>query len=216
MDFCKIKNFIWDFDGTLYDTYPYTISCFIEALRKVGVDAEHEREHIYTLMMDTIPAAFCEYEERYSLGDRLRAAYGGIVKTDPFSQGGPFPYAAVVLKRVMQNGGKNYMFTHRVEDVYGLMEYWGTLEYFEDIVTLADGFAPKPSPEALEYLMSKHGFAKETAVMIGDRDIDIKSGANAGVHTCHITNRLPYRAFPVDMRVGGLEDIYDLLSRKSC
>ncbi|MDD4126011.1 MAG: HAD hydrolase-like protein [Eubacteriales bacterium] len=209
MELKKLKNFIWDFDGTLYDTYPYTIDCFIKALNDTGYEAD--RIEIYSLMMDTIEAAFRLYEEKYGIGARLRGAFKEIRKTDPLSQGGPFPYAVDVLERVIRNGGKNYMFTHRVNDVYEFMEYWDTTKYFEDIVTLADGFEPKPSPDAINYLIQKHCFDKSETIMTGDREIDVLSGANAGIYTCHITNNMPYNDFTADLRVGNLKDMLYLL-----
>ena len=42
----------------------------------------------------------------------------------------------------------------------------------------------KPSPEAIEYLMEKYKIKPEEAIMIGDRELDILSGKNAGIHTC--------------------------------
>lgn len=211
-DFSQIKNFIWDFDGTLYDTYPYTIDCFMKALKESGVDADPIE--VYTLMMTTIEHAFTVYEKRYNLGNKLRETYGRIRQTTPHTQGGPFPYAVRVLERVIQTGGENYMFTHRENDVYDIMEHFDTLKYFKDIATLAGGFALKPSPEGIDYLIEKHNFDRKKTIMIGDREIDIKSGENAGVYTCHITNGLPYGDFSTAIRVNGLKDIFDLLEGK--
>lgn len=214
MDFHKIQNFIWDFDGTLFDTYPQTIDSFMAALAAFGVRAE--REEVYTLMMRSIPAAFGEFENRYSLEGKLRAEYKKHFKTDIRSQGAPFPFALPVLKRVLSLGKRNFMFTHRVEDVYEFLEYHDFTKYFTDIVTLADKFAPKPSPAAVDYLKEKYHFSGEEAVMAGDREIDILSGRGAGILTLHITNNLPYKEFPADFRAGSLEEIYDLLGKEIC
>ena len=34
----NMKLFIWDFDGTLVDSYPYSVSCMQRALRDFGYD----------------------------------------------------------------------------------------------------------------------------------------------------------------------------------
>ncbi|MBQ6043251.1 MAG: HAD hydrolase-like protein [Clostridia bacterium] len=209
----KIQNFIWDFDGTLFDTYSYTIPCFCAAVRESG--GTPDEALVYELMMDKIPAAFAWYVENQHLdADSLRAAYNRIHRWDPVSQGGPFPYARELLRLICESGRRNFMFTHRMADVYTLMGYWETLDYFTDIVTLADGVAPKPSPEAVELLVSRNGLDKSKTVMVGDREMDIASGAAAGVMTCHITNGKPYRNFRCDSRVASLRAIYAVLGGK--
>ena len=43
----RIKNFIWDFDGMLFDTYPHTVAAFCEQQRRHGF-LRHEAE-VYAL-----------------------------------------------------------------------------------------------------------------------------------------------------------------------
>ena len=210
----KVQNFIWDFDGTLYDTYSYTVPCFCAAVREAGGDPDEAR--VYDLMMESIPAAFAWYEQNQGIDhDALRAAYNRIHRWDPVSQGGPFPYARELLRIICESGRKNFMFTHRMADVYTLMGYWETLDYFTDIVTLADGVAPKPSPEAVELLVSRNGLDKARTVMVGDREMDVGSGAAAGVLTCHVTNGKPYKNFQCDIRISSLREIYAVLGGKT-
>jgi phosphoglycolate phosphatase-like HAD superfamily hydrolase len=33
-----ISDIIWDFDGTLFDTYPETVNAYIKALKDNGID----------------------------------------------------------------------------------------------------------------------------------------------------------------------------------
>ena len=210
----KVQNFIWDFDGTLYDTYNYTVPCFCAAVREAGGDPDEAR--VYDLMMESIPAAFAWYEQNQGIDhDALRAAYNRIHRWDPVSQGGPFPYARELLRIICESGRKNFMFTHRMADVYKLMGYWETLDYFTDIVTLADGVAPKPSPEAVELLVNRNGLDKARTVMVGDREMDVGSGAAAGVLTCHVTNGKPYKNFQCDIRISSLREIYAVLGGKT-
>ena len=48
-----------------------------------------------------------------------------------------------------------------------------------------DGFPSKPAPDALNYLVSKHGLKLSDCVMVGDRDIDLDAAKNA-----HMTGAL--------------------------
>ncbi len=209
----NVRDFIWDFDGTLFDTYSYTVPCFCAAVRAVGGTADEAK--VYELMMNSIPAAFKWYIEEQQLDSALLyAEYKRIHRWDPVSQGGPFPYARELLRLICQSGRRNFMFTHRTADVYELMGYWEALEYFTDIVTLADGVAAKPSPQAIELLAERNGMDKSRTVMVGDREMDILSGANAGVLTCHVTNGKPYKDFDCDIRINSLREIYGALGGK--
>ena len=49
-----LTEFFWDFDGTLMDTYPGMVACFVRAAERVGIMAEPER--VLTLMKDSLGA----------------------------------------------------------------------------------------------------------------------------------------------------------------
>ena len=38
-----LRHLFWDFDGTLMDTYPGMVACFVRAAERVGIAAEPER-----------------------------------------------------------------------------------------------------------------------------------------------------------------------------
>ena len=48
-------------------------------------------------------------------------------------------------------------------------------------MTSLDGFPAKPAPDALNFLIQKHGLDRAQCVMLGDRDIDLDAGKNAGI-----------------------------------
>lgn len=210
----EMKNFIWDFDGTLFDTYPYTINCFCDAAEKVS-GKRPEFLEIYKYMMQTIGHAFVVYKDILGDDTALRAEYNAIRKPGPETEGDPFPYAKELLEFVCGSGRRNFMFTHRVNDVYPFMDHWDMRKYFTRIVTLADGVKGKPSPEAIYLLINEYGLDPAETVMIGDREIDILSGRNAGVFSCHITNSLPYDEFGTDFRFASLKDLFDAVGGKT-
>ena len=50
----------------------------------------------------------------------------------------------------------------------------------------ADGFPKKPDPTALNFIIQKLGIKKENTLYIGDSNVDIITGKNAGVRTCGV------------------------------
>jgi phosphoglycolate phosphatase-like HAD superfamily hydrolase len=148
-----IKHFIWDFDGTLFDTYPFTVDCFSRALSDLGHTVD--KAEIFDHMMDTIHHTFDYYAEKFSLGGRLLEKYREYAATESYRTSPPFSRAAELLKTVKETGGCNYMFTHRRADVFPFLDGTGMREAFLEIVTMENGFKAKPDPEAIQYLVDK-------------------------------------------------------------
>jgi HAD superfamily hydrolase (TIGR01509 family) len=67
------------------------------------------------------------------------------------------------------------------------LKEFGLYSYFTDFITLEHGFERKPSPDAINYLIKTHQIVPQEALMIGDRDLDILSGKNAGISACYFT-----------------------------
>ena len=75
-----IRHFIWDFDGTLFDTYPVTIRAMGSALRDLGGDCDPTE--CMAAMLDTIGAALDLYSGRFGaiVSDVLMDALGVAIK----------------------------------------------------------------------------------------------------------------------------------------
>lgn len=60
-----VKHFIWDFDGTLADSYPNLVRYMSLALSDLGVDAKPVE--IMEKMLENIPYTISYYTEKYNL-----------------------------------------------------------------------------------------------------------------------------------------------------
>ncbi|WP_054726514.1 HAD-IA family hydrolase [Paucilactobacillus hokkaidonensis] len=85
------------------------------------------------------------------------------------------------LQQVVQNGGQNYLLTHRNNSAMEFITQDGIKSLFTDFITAEQPFPRKPNPTSLNYLIDKHKVDRETAVMVGDRNLDIDAGHNAGI-----------------------------------
>ena len=180
----NLKHFIWDFDGTLLDTYPNITGYLKRALNDFGHDAD--KTEIRRKMMITIPYTIDYYSNLYSLPE-LRDRYREYYKNEKDDPVRVFDGVREVLKRIRENGGTSYIFTNRGNDIYALLERVGMTDEFAEIIT-ADSphFKIKPAPDAILYIMEKYGADPENTVMIGDRECDLGSGYNAGCKTIHL------------------------------
>ena len=208
----KMKNmklFIWDFDGTLLDTYPFITGCLRNALLDFGYDVS--QTEILEKMMVTIPHAINYYADLYQLPD-LRAHYKKYSSAESEQPVRLFAQIPEVLKRVREIGADNYIFTNRGDSIYHLLEEAGIREDFKDVVTADDPeFVVKPAPDVIYYLMEKYGGTPENTAMVGDRKCDLDSAYQAGCKTIHLLTPAVPQYPPCDWRVANFREMLHLL-----
>ena len=116
-------------------------------------------------------------------------------------------YAAEALREIVRQGGRNYLFTHRGPSALRCLKDDGLADCFTDHVIRPDGFPAKPAPDALMYLMEKHGVNQQSAVMVGDRQLDLDAGKNAGIETVLFDPDGYYKDATPDVRIAKLTDL---------
>jgi len=204
-----MKLFIWDFDGTLLDTYPFITGCLQRALSDCGHRVS--QTEILEKMMVTIPFAIEHYSKLYQIPD-LKEGYLKYYAEEAFAPISPFPKVKEVLQHISSPGGVNCIFTNRGPSIYLLLEKAGILGEFKEIVTAADpAFVVKPAPDTIYYLMKQYDCTPESTVMIGDRCCDLESGYNAGCRTCHLLTPSVPQYPPCDWRIRDFGEMLSLL-----
>ena len=209
----RIRHFIWDFDGTLFDTYPIIIGSLRDALRHYGRDCDPLKA--MELMLDAIPTARNYYADLYGIDrDELAHTYRRYYKPaiDALTAK-PYPGIAEVLERICSSGRYNYIYTHRdIEETIRFLEKHGLLGYFKEIVgSGSPAFAVKPSPDTVLYLMEKHGMSPADTVMVGDRECDLGSGRNAGIGVVHYVCAEVPEDLVCDWRINSFQEMLELL-----
>ena len=175
-----IKNYIWDFDGTLFDTYPAMVDGALQAMAALGILADQET--IYPIMKKfSTRQLIKEYqlpEEQFTpLFHRYEAASQKIPK--------PFAGTQEVLRLLKSQGAEHFILTHRLStSTWGLLEQFDLTDLIEEVIGIDRNFPRKPAPDSLNDLIQRHQLKKSETIMIGDRRLDIEAGKNAGVLTC--------------------------------
>ena len=205
----NMKLFIWDFDGTLLDTYRNTTGYFRQALLDFGYDVS--LTDILEKMMENLPFAIAYYSDLYDLPE-LGKRYNEYASAESSAPVSVFPGVVEVLRRVQEIGADNYIFTNRGSTIYPLLEKTGILGAFREIVTAEDPeFVVKPAPDVILYLMKKYGGTIDNTVMIGDRCCDLESGYNAGCRTCHLLTPAVPQYPPCDFRISNFAEMLEML-----
>lgn len=174
-----IKHIIWDFDGTLFDSYPGMVNAFLRALKKYEIEAEYDE--VLKLFLNSEKTAVQYYQNQFLLGEELTEVYQDEKSHIDLSNMLPFPYAKEVCQRIKEAGRYNYILTHRGSTTYDILRKNGMVELFTEIVTKDNQFARKPDPEAIYYLLDKYQIHPKEAMIVGDREIEILLGQKAKV-----------------------------------
>lgn len=179
-------DLIWDFDGTLFDTYPLMASSLQQAMREEG--HEVEIADIRARMAVTLGHALKCYEEQYGITDKTVDRYKQLMQNAGTEAAAPFEGVKEICKWVCENGGRNHLCTHRSLSAKNYMDHWGISEYFDVYVTADDKLPRKPAPDMVKKVLEKTKKPACDFMMMGDRELDILAAHGAGVKGCLFTN----------------------------
>ena len=173
-----MKNFIWDFDGTVFDSYPHINKAFCLMLK--NHDIKYDEEEVMSALKISFDNAYLKYSLTKHQITEFRN-YSEQIELQPEIK--PYYDTKETLEYISKNGGNNFIYTHRDnESLSYYLKKYNMYNMFLGIVTADDGFLRKPSPDAVSFMIEKYNMDKNNTIMIGDREIDVLSGMNAGVH----------------------------------
>lgn len=184
----NIRHFIWDFDGTLFDTYPVIIEDLNQALREFGRGCEPKQT--MKLMLGRLAHAQKFYAEQYGIPmeDVVAAYERHHARSNRELRAQPMAGVREILETVCATGRHNYIFSHRKPaETADYLEKYGLSQFFTHVIGPgSEGFAEKPAPDAVLHLMKTYRMDPAETVMVGDRECDLGSGRNAGIRTAHL------------------------------
>lgn len=182
-----IKDIIWDFDGTLFDTYPAIADVFLETFNQFNIT--EDRAEVLEYLHLSLSETYDHFSKKHSIShENLRAKFVETEEAMDASLAGPFDGAVKVLNYVIDNGGRNFIYTNRGVSTYSFLRYAGHMKYFTEIITREDGYGRKPSPDCIFYLAKKYSFKNDETLMVGDREIDVLAGHNASIKSCYFNS----------------------------
>ena len=203
-----MKNYIWDFDGTLFDTYPAMVDGAWQALKDFGISMD--KKEIY-FKMKKCSTSYLINESNLNAREFNELFHRYEKESTEVSR--PFPETKQVLEMLKDNGGRHFILTHRLtESTWGLLKEHRLAHLIEEVVGIDQDFPRKPDPASLNYLIDTFHLERTDTMMIGDRRLDIEAGKNAGVATCLFDIDHFLGEIPADYVVGNLNEILTLQS----
>lgn len=178
-----LRAFLWDFDGTLMDTYPAMVRVFLQAAARLGLPVT--AEHALALMMNSLGHCIRTVAAEGGVTeDALRAAYDEEAQSIRLDEVRPMPGIPEALRALKARGGRHFLVTHRNDQAWDFLRAAGLAELFDGGVTGSARLPRKPAPDMVLRALAEGGVAAEEAVMIGDRPLDTEAGRRAGILSC--------------------------------
>ncbi|MEG3294122.1 HAD-IA family hydrolase [Streptococcus suis] len=179
------QTFIWDLDGTLLDSYEAILAGIQETYEQFGLPFDREEVRKFILRY-SVKDLLVRDADNYNLdSDELNHVRATSLKEKntqiPLMAG-----AREILDWTAEKGIQNFVYTHKSDNAFQVLEDLGVRHHFTEILTSDSGFARKPSPEALLFLIEKYGLDKENTYYIGDRMLDVETAVNAGIHSINL------------------------------
>ncbi|MBR4080276.1 MAG: HAD-IA family hydrolase [Clostridia bacterium] len=206
-----LRHFMWDFDGTLMDTYPAMVAAFLAACRRFG--EEVDPAYALTLMKDNLTHCIRTVaDERGMDFDALTAAYREEENAVPDDAVPPLPSIPEVLRALHAAGGRHYLVTHRDSRAWDFLRAAGLRELFEGGVVKEDRLPRKPEPDMVQAILDRFGIDPAEAVMIGDRPLDTAAGRAAGVLSLMLDPDRRFPGDPAELRCENAQELVPLLT----
>ena len=178
-------TFIWDLDGTLLDSYEAILAGIQETYEQFDIPFDREEVRDFILRY-SVKDLLVRDADQHGLDseelNRLRASSLKEKNTQiPLMDG-----AREILAWTAEQGIQNFVYTHKSDNAFQVLTDLGIIQHFTEILTSDSGFARKPSPEALLYLIDKYQLDKATTYYIGDRLLDAETAIHAGISSINL------------------------------
>lgn len=171
---------IWDLDGTLIDSYQVITASLVRVTEALGHPVPFE-EVLREIKQGSMEVFVSHWTERFA-GDReafyalYREYTHGLDDTIPL-----IPGAAETLRGLRDAGARHFVYTHRGDSSFSILDRTGILPLFDEVVTSLAGFPRKPAPDGVLYLLDKYKTDPERTFYVGDRELDVGCAVSAGV-----------------------------------
>ncbi len=203
----KINNFFFDLDGTIVDTLPDLTYCMNEVLKSYGaepVTIETVRlgvgKGLMPLIENIIEVTGIEVEATV-----LIEKYRELYSKNLFVRSKAYPGMEMVIKELYTRGKQVYIYSNKPHAfTVNLVKQAKLTPFLKGVFGHQKGFRPKPDSHFLDDFFNSHSLDKEVSAMVGDSDIDMKTGVNVGIHRIGVS--WGYRS-PLVLQKSGAEMI---------
>ena len=188
-----IDTIFFDVDGTLVDAKRDISAAMNAALREMSLP-ERPHEEIISYVGSGVGYLVGRSigSDDPALVERGVRLYSEHYIRHPADHAFLYPHVTETLDYF--SGKTKYILTNRYRSfTVPLLESLGLAHYFAGVISGDDETCVKPSARIFECPVTKPIFDRDQSIVVGDMDVDIQVGKNAGMKTCWVTYGLGKR-----------------------
>lgn len=178
-------TFIWDFDGTLVESYDAIREVLVLLYEAYQIELDEDfvfdfiiKESVGALLRRLAAEHNLPFEELLRFFNREQEARDHMIKL--------MPHAKEALQFTKEKGIQHFIYTHKGATTGAVLARLGIDQYFTEVITSANGFIRKPHPQGVDYLIEKYDLDKEQTYYIGDRRLDVEVAENSGIQSINL------------------------------
>lgn len=210
-----LKHVCFDLDGTIVDSYFTIFKTTVNTLKvlkiKQTLDEKEFRKRIGHHFIDI----FRELNIPVNDFDEFINIYKNLY-FDYISDAALYPGVEDVMEYLKsKNIFISLLTTKGQEQADRNIDYFGLRKYFSYVMGRRSGIANKPSADPLIYICNELKAAPENTMFVGDTEMDIRCGKNAGAKTCAVLYGYRTRDFLIsenpDFSIAGISELKSIL-----
>ncbi|MFC2093464.1 HAD family hydrolase [Bacteroidota bacterium] len=211
----KIDLIVFDLDGTLLESsstiYKSVIKTFEHLNKKVHLPKEELEKRIgmhFKPFFEELNIPIDDFEEFINIYKKYYFDFIDETKI--------YPGVKDTLEILKENGFKLAVLTTKVQDqTEKIIDHFKMSFYFNVLMGRRDGIEFKPSAEPLLLICKELNISPVNTLMVGDSELDIRCGKNAGAFTCgtlygHRTKEILENENP-DYIINSFDELKDIL-----
>lgn len=210
----KPKAILFDIDGTILNTHEYIYQAFQHSLSKH--DKSLAREELQFIMGKPLEECYRILTSLENVTDLMQTHKQFQLDNPHLAV--PFDNTISTLETIHGHGIQIAAVTNRArKSVLETLERSALMPYFDQVVAVEDVVNPKPEPEGIQKILTYFEVDPAHAMMVGDSDVDVIAGKNAGVKTVGVTygfHREKIKEVEPDFVIEDIKEIISILDKQ--
>lgn len=183
----RIQHICFDLDGTIIDSNKTIYEATRFSLNQLEIEFDISEE----IFARKIGQHFVDMFEAFKIDVPDFEIFINIYKENYFkfiNYSTIYPGFPDIFYKLKNHGIKISLLTTKIQDQADkIIDHFGFRDCFDLVMGRRDGIAHKPSSEPLLLICKELNILISNTLMVGDTELDIQCGKNAGALTCGLT-----------------------------
>lgn len=183
----KIELVVFDLDGTLIASHETIYNSAVQALKDLNIDADFSIEefkpYIGLHFIDIFSNLGFEVDDFKEFISIYKKYYFDFIDSSKF-----YPNVKNTLQELILSNIKLALLTTKAQaEADRILEHFNIHDKFDLVMGRREGIPNKPEPDSLLFICNELNSDPRNTLMVGDSEMDIRCGKNAGALTCAVT-----------------------------